>query len=129
MNKLIHTTIVALLLCLPVSLAACEPGGDEKAATKSDSGSKAGDDGAADGAAEAGADDGAAEGGDDGEAIEMDPKVEQAVTVANAIAADPASADSILEEAGLDRESFEALLYEIAKDPEMSNSYAVARDA
>lgn len=63
------------------------------------------------------------------EAPSLDPKVEQAVTLANKISAQPDAADSILEEAGLDRESFEKLLYEIARDPELSKSYAVAREA
>jgi hypothetical protein len=64
----------------------------------------------------------------DVEAPALDPKVEQAVTVANMIAADPAAADTILTEAGLDRDSFEAMLYEIARDPELSKSYAIARE-
>jgi hypothetical protein len=59
----------------------------------------------------------------------LDPKVEQAVTVANQIAANPGNADTILADAGLDREGFEKLLYEIARDPELSKSYAVAREA
>jgi hypothetical protein len=59
----------------------------------------------------------------------LDPKVAQAVTLANDIAANPGDADAILEKAGLDRESFEKLLYEIAKDPDLSKSYAVAREA
>lgn len=59
----------------------------------------------------------------------LDPKVEQAVNVANQIAANPGDADSILNNAGLDRESFEKLLYEIARDPELSKSYAIAREA
>jgi PBP1b-binding outer membrane lipoprotein LpoB len=59
----------------------------------------------------------------------LDPKVEQAVTVANQIAASPGNADTILADAGLDRESFEKLLYDIARDPELSKSYAVAREA
>lgn len=59
----------------------------------------------------------------------LDPKVEQAVTVANQIAANPSEADTILAGAGLDREAFEKLLYEIARDPELSKSYAVAREA
>lgn len=59
----------------------------------------------------------------------LDPKVEQAVTVANQIAANPGAADTILADAGLDRESFEKLLYEIARDPDLSKSYAVAREA
>ncbi|WP_146158772.1 hypothetical protein [Enhygromyxa salina] len=63
------------------------------------------------------------------EAPALDPKVEKAVTVANMIANDPAAADKILDEAGLDRESFETMLYEIARDPELSKSYAIAREA
>jgi hypothetical protein len=63
------------------------------------------------------------------EAPSLDPKVEQAVTIANKISAQPDAADSILEEAGMDREAFEKLLYEIARDPELSKSYAVAREA
>ena len=59
----------------------------------------------------------------------LDPRVEQAVTLANRIAAAPDSADTILDEAGMDRSAFEALLFEIARDPELSKSYAVARDA
>ena len=63
------------------------------------------------------------------EAPPLDPKVEKAVTLANQISASPGEADTILSDAGLDREAFEQLLYEIAKDPELSQSYAVARDA
>jgi hypothetical protein len=63
------------------------------------------------------------------EAPSLDPKVEQAVTIANKISAQPDAADTILEEAGMDREAFEKLLYEIARDPELSKSYAIAREA
>ncbi len=63
------------------------------------------------------------------EAEPIDPRVEKAVTVANAIASNPDSADEILENNGLDREKFEALMYEIAKDPELSQLYAVNREA
>ena len=59
----------------------------------------------------------------------LDPKVEQAVNVANQIAANPGDADKILSNAGLDRDSFEKLLYDIARDPELSKSYAIAREA
>jgi len=59
----------------------------------------------------------------------LDPKVERAVTLANMISAKPENADAILEDAGLDREAFERMLYEIARDPELSKSYAVAREA
>lgn len=66
---------------------------------------------------------------EDAEGPQLDPKVEQAVTLANKISAQPDAADEILEEAGMDREAFEKLLYEIARDPELSRSYAVAREA
>jgi hypothetical protein len=59
----------------------------------------------------------------------LDPKVQQAVDVANQIASNPGDTDAILAKAGLDREGFEKLLYEIARDPELSKSYAVAREA
>jgi hypothetical protein len=59
----------------------------------------------------------------------LDPKVEQAVNIANKISATPESADTILEAEGMDREAFEQLLYEIARDPDLSKSYAVAREA
>lgn len=59
----------------------------------------------------------------------LDPKVEKAVTLANQLAAEPGRADAILEEAGLDRDAFQKMLYEIAGDPELSKSYAVAREA
>ena len=59
----------------------------------------------------------------------LDPRVEKAVAVANAIAKDPDSADTILEKNGLDRDTFEALMYEIARDPTLSELYAVNREA
>jgi hypothetical protein len=60
---------------------------------------------------------------------DLDPKVEKAVTLANQLAAEPSRADAILEEAGMDRTTFQTLLYDIARDPELSKSYAVAREA
>jgi hypothetical protein len=119
MRKIITTTMFGFVL----ALGACDKGdadkGDKQA--KTDKTDKKADDKA----------DEAAEGGEapEVEAPSLDPKVEKAVAVANQIAASPEQADSILEEAGLDRDSFEALLYEIAKDPELSKSYAVAREA
>jgi hypothetical protein len=100
-----------MMVALPLALGAC---GDKKADDKAD-----------DKTAEV------AENADDKpeEAEPMDPRVEKAVTVANAIASNPDSADEILEKNGLDREKFEALMYEIAKDPELSQLYAVNREA
>jgi hypothetical protein len=114
MHKLIKTTVFGLAL----TLAAC--GGEPK-----DAGAKGGakkDPKAANQTPDA----------DPGEQVDipaLDPKVEQAVSLANKISAKPEAADTILEEAGMNREAFETLLYEIARDPEMSKSYAVAREA
>ena len=116
MTKHIITTIC---LGFALTLSACDKGD-----TKKDAQAKK---------AETKKTDGADAGGDGGEAEvdapSLDPKVEQAVEVANKISADPGAADSILADAGLDRDSFEALLYEIAKDPDLSKSYAIAREA
>lgn len=51
-----------------------------------------------------------------------------AAAVANAIAANPAVADSILSVAGYTPDGFQQLMYEIAADSAMSESYAAARD-
>jgi hypothetical protein len=115
MQNLIKTTVLGLI----VVLSACDK---EKTAAK-DGGKKAPP------AAQKTPD---AEGGGnqvEAEAPSLDPKVEQAVNLANKISAEPESADSILEAEGMDREAFEKLLYEIARDPELSKSYAVAREA
>ena len=50
-----------------------------------------------------------------------------AASLANAIAANPSAADSILKAGGHTRESFEALMYEIAADSAMSAAYAAAK--
>jgi predicted small secreted protein len=118
MNKLITLTVFAFSL----TLAGCNGGGDTK---------KAGDKTAAKTPGDKQVDK-QPEPPKEPEAPEappLDPKVEQAVTVANQIAANPGDADNILTSAGLDRESFEKLLYEIARDPELSKSYAIAREA
>lgn len=114
-------TITMSVLGFALVLGACDKGdGAKKGGDKQASAAEAG-------AAEAGA---AAEGGEEAvEADPLDPKVEKAVGLANEISAAPENADAILAGAGMDRESFEQLLYEIAKDPELSKSYAVARDA
>lgn len=52
--------------------------------------------------------------------------VEQAAAAAKAIQADPAQADAALSAHGLTRDSFEALMYEIAADPEKSAAYRAA---
>jgi hypothetical protein len=56
----------------------------------------------------------------------MEP--EQAAELADAIAADPGQADALLSAQGLDRASFDALLYDIAADPALTERYLEARD-
>ena len=50
-----------------------------------------------------------------------------AASVANAIEANPAGADSILRAAGYTRDSFQQVMYEIAADSAMSAEYAAAK--
>ena len=50
-----------------------------------------------------------------------------AAAVANAIAARPSAADSILTAAGMTRDTFQTLMYEIAADSAMSAAYAAAK--
>ena len=114
MKKIITMSLFGCVL----ALGACDKGGDEK----TDKAAKAGDKTPA-----TKTDDGAGEA--EVEADPLDPKVEKAVTLANRISASPSDADTILDEAGMDREAYEALLYEIAKDPDLSKSYAIAREA
>ncbi len=54
-------------------------------------------------------------------------RARSAAAVANAIAAKPAAADSILRAAGYTREEFEKLLYDIAADSAMSAVYTAAK--
>ena len=107
-----NRTILMMMVALPLSLAAC---GEKKAPEETPTEAADKTDEKAPEAEEA--------------AEPIDPRVEKAVTVANAIASNPDSADEILEKNGLDREKFEALMYEIAKDPELSQLYAVNREA
>ena len=48
--------------------------------------------------------------------------------VAEAIEADPGHADQALAEAGFDKESFDAVLYDIAADPALTKRYLDARE-
>ena len=57
----------------------------------------------------------------------MAGRATSAAAVANAIAANPTAADSILRAAGYSREAFEQLMYDIAADSAMSAAYAAAR--
>jgi hypothetical protein len=61
------------------------------------------------------------------EQVALDPDVQLAATVARAIDAAPASADSILSAHGLTRERLDSLMYAIAADSAKSAAYSAAR--
>ncbi len=54
-------------------------------------------------------------------------RVALAALVASEIAGAPDKADEILEQNGLDRDKLDDLMYEIARDPELSKSYKEQR--
>jgi hypothetical protein len=56
-----------------------------------------------------------------------DPRVAQAARVAREIADDPQAADDVLSKQNLDREKLDALMYEIASDPDLTEQYRIAR--
>ena len=55
----------------------------------------------------------------------LDDRVVKAASLAKKIEAEPTRADAILEEAGMDRESFEALIFEVST-PELAEQYRLA---
>ena len=60
----------------------------------------------------------------------IDPKAEKvklAATVAREISGAPDQADEILGKHGLDRDKLDALMFEIAGDPELTQAYMAAR--
>ncbi len=60
----------------------------------------------------------------------VDPKAEKiklAATVAREISGAPDQADEILGKHGLDRDKLDALMFEIAGDPELTQAYMAAR--
>jgi hypothetical protein len=59
------------------------------------------------------------------EAFELTP--ESAAELANRIAASPSTAEGVLQEAGTDAQAFEAYLYTVAEDVELSRRYLAAR--
>ena len=148
-TTMIRTTIqTTILLVLALAPAACDDGGKQEAKPETaKAGGKAGDKGGDKGKVEpkgggaevakggdaeaddAGAD--AAKGGDE-EASEqdvlaaLDERVQRAVKLAKEIEAKPGEASTILEAADLDREAFEALIYSIGADPELSKQYQLA---
>ncbi|HET9454408.1 MAG TPA: hypothetical protein VFO66_09005 [Gemmatimonadaceae bacterium] len=54
-------------------------------------------------------------------------RVATAARVSNAIAANPAGADSILQANGMTADEFQRLMYEIARDSSQSAAYAAAK--
>jgi hypothetical protein len=50
-------------------------------------------------------------------------KAERAATISKAVQADPDHADDVLRRNGMTEDQFEALMYEVAADPEMSREY------
>ena len=57
----------------------------------------------------------------------LDPRVQKAVNVAREIDADPTKADEVLAKYKLQRTDLDALMFEIARDPKLAESYAAAR--
>lgn len=64
----------------------------------------------------------------DMKADEVPAQVAKALVVAKAVQADPSKAEAALEANGMSRDEFEALMYEIAADPELSRAYAAGLD-
>lgn len=58
---------------------------------------------------------------------ELPPQVAKAAKLASAIDANPENADSILEDAGMNREDLNTLMFEIAADADLSAAYQQAR--
>ncbi|WAS96951.1 hypothetical protein [Nannocystis punicea] len=54
-------------------------------------------------------------------------KVQVAAAVAKEIAADPEHADDVLAKHGLDRSKLDAMMFEIAADPALTEAYMAAR--
>lgn len=52
---------------------------------------------------------------------------ESAAALADAIETSPSGADAALEEAGVDAEAFEAYLFTVAEDAELTRRYLAAR--
>ena len=57
------------------------------------------------------------------ESAPLPEQVQKAVDVARALEADPDRVEAILEEAVMTADEYEALLYDIAADPELSRLY------
>jgi hypothetical protein len=57
----------------------------------------------------------------------LDPKVLRATEIAASIELDPENSDDVLARSDLDREGLDALMYEIAINPELASQYRIAR--
>lgn len=53
-------------------------------------------------------------------------KAQKAATIAKEIQASPDDYEKVLEKHGLDADGFEALMFEVAEDPALSDEYAKA---
>jgi len=126
-RKLLWTSMIGLCL----ALGACGQGGDAKKDTKDAKDAKGKTAEAKGGDAKKATD---VEAGDtkagDTKAepvdVPLDERVVKAASLAKKIEADPSKTDEILAEAGLDRASFEALIYEVST-PELAEQYRLAR--
>jgi len=65
--------------------------------------------------------------GDAGGGSDIPAKSAKAAKIANEIAANPNDAEAVLERHGMTATQFEALMYEIAEDEELSEAYERAR--
>ena len=131
-TKTVRKLIVTGLVGLSLALGACGNQGDNKTAAKDTKGAKK------DGDAKTPADKKATDvkagdvkapedTKDEAPADEpLDERVVKAASLAKKIEADPAKADEVLAEAGMDRASFDALIFEIST-PELAEQYRLAR--
>jgi hypothetical protein len=58
---------------------------------------------------------------------DLDPKVSKAASIAREIESAPSDADAILQRHGLDRDGLDRLMYDIARNPDLSRAYRDAR--
>lgn len=125
-RKMLLTSVMGLSL----ALGACgqgDAGKDGKTAAKDAKGKTGDAKGPADlKAGDPKAGDAKADGGAEPAADVFDERVVKAAGLAKKIEAEPARADEILAEAGLDRAAFDALIYEVST-PELAEQYRLAR--
>lgn len=122
-----HSTakLHAVSLGLLLALGACDKGEGKDAKTAADTKAKAGEKSEAKAGEKTEAK--AKEDGEEAPADEpLDERVVKAAGLAKKIEADPARADEILAEAGMDRAAFDALIYEVST-PELADQYRLAR--